>query len=70
MGAVFVVLDQPLVCDGLDLLQVGEQMCIEHFGAVRSVETLDKGVLVGLTRLDVSNRDAFGCGPFSERLGD
>jgi hypothetical protein len=69
-GAVFVVIGQPLGGDGLDLLEVGEQMCIEHFRAVRSVETLDKGVLIGLARLDVLNRDAFGRGPFGECLRD
>jgi len=70
MGTVFVVIDQPLVGDGLDLLQVGEQVCVEHFRAVRSVEALDKGVLIGLARLDVSNRDAFGGGPLCECLRD
>lgn len=70
MRTVFVVVDQPLVGDSLDLVQIGEQMCVEHFGSVRSVETLDEGILIRLARLDVAHCDAPGGGPFSEGLGD
>lgn len=58
MWAVLVVVDQPLVGNGLDLFQVGEQMSVEHFGSVRSVETLNEGILIRLAGLDVAHCDA------------
>lgn len=63
MRAVFVVIDEPTFSDCLDLLKVGEQICIEHFGAVGAIKALDKGVLIRLSRLDIADRNALGRGP-------
>jgi len=70
MRTVFVVIDEPTFSDCLDLLKVGEQMCIEHFGAVSAIEALDKGVLIRLSRLDIADRNALGRGPFSKGVGN
>lgn len=37
MRAVFVVIDQPSIGNRLDLLKVGEQMRIKHFGAISAI---------------------------------
>jgi len=47
MRSVFVVSGQPIVGDGLDLLDGVEQVGIEYLGAERPVEALDVGVLIG-----------------------
>lgn len=70
MRAIFVVIDEPTFSDCLDLLKVGEQMCIELFGAVSAIEALDKGVLIRLSRLDIADRNALGHGPFGKGVGD
>lgn len=70
MRAVFVVIDQPSIGNRLDLLKVGEQMRIKHFGALSAIEPLDKGVLIRLARLDIADRNAFGSSPFGKGLGD
>jgi len=49
--AVLVVIDQPSVGNCLNLLTVGEQMCIKRFSAISAIEPLDKGVLIRLSRL-------------------
>lgn len=69
MRAVFVVIDQPTIGNCLELLKVGEQMRIEHFGAISAIEPLDKGVLIRLARLDIADRNAFGSSPFDKGLG-
>ena len=70
MRAVFVIVDQPLISNGLDLFKVGEQMRIEHLGSIGSVKGLDEGILIWLAWLDISNGNAFGSSPLSERLRD
>ena len=66
MRSVLVVLGQPVVGDGLDLLDGIEQPGVEHFGPEGAVEALDVGVLVGLAGLDVVQRDAPALGPRDE----
>lgn len=70
MRAVFVVIDEPTFSDCLDVLKVGDQMCVEHFGAVCAIEALDKGVLIRLSRLDIAYRNALGRGPFGKGGGN
>lgn len=60
MRAVFVVIDEPSIGDCLELLELGDQMCIEHFGAIRAIEALHKGVWLGLPGWDIANQNAFG----------
>jgi hypothetical protein len=57
MRTALVVAEQPVLGDVLDLLNRLEQVRIEHFRAVGSVETFDVGVLVRLTRFDESQRN-------------
>jgi len=68
--AVFVVIDQPSVGNCLNLLEVGEQMCIKNFGAISAIEPLDEGILIGFARLDVADRNAFSRGPLGKGVGD
>lgn len=70
MQAVFVVVDQPSVSNDLDLFKVSKQMCIEHLSSVGPVKALDEGIWIWLARLDISDGNAFGSSPRSERLLD
>jgi hypothetical protein len=49
------------------LLDRVEHVRIEHFVAVRSVEALDVGVLIGLAGLDEAQFDALRLAPLGER---
>ena len=53
MRSVLVVLGQPVVGDGLNLLDGVEQIGIEHLGSECPVEALDVCVLVRLAGFDV-----------------
>lgn len=70
MWAVFVVIDQPLMRDRLDLFEVCEQVSIEHFRTVRAIEPFDKSILVGLARLDISDGNPFASRPLRKRSRD
>lgn len=70
MWAVLVVNDQRSIGNCLNLLEVGEQMCIKNFGAMSAIEPLDEGILIGFARLDIADRNAFGCGPLGKGVGD
>lgn len=58
MRPLVVVPTQPISGHVPDLLQVVEHKAVQHFGAVRSVESLDIGVLCGFLRLDVIEGNA------------
>jgi hypothetical protein len=66
MGSVFAVLTQPVLGDLAHLFHRSEQVGVQHLGAVCPVEPLDIGVLVGLARFDVVQRDALARGTFDE----
>lgn len=66
--AVFVVIDQPLFGDDLDLLQIGEQVRAEHFSAVRAVEALNEGILIRFSGTDITHGNLLGSGPFGDGL--
>lgn len=68
MGTVFVVIAQPPIRDGAHLLQRREQVGIKDLSAVRTVESFNKGILIGLARLNVSNVDSSVAGPVGKRL--
>lgn len=53
MGPFLIVTLQPFGTDLADLLQGFEHIGIEHFGPVRPIEALDKGILIRLPGLDV-----------------
>jgi len=67
MWAVFVVIDQPLIRDRLNLFDVCKQMGIQDFRPLGAVEPFDKSILVRLARLDITDRNTFTGGPFCER---
>lgn len=69
VGGNFVI-EQPSIGNRLDLLQVGERMSFEYFGAISALEPLDKDVLITLARLDLTDRDAFGSSPFGKGVGN
>jgi hypothetical protein len=63
-----VVSLEPLVGDLTHVLDRIEQVRRQHLLAVGAVEALDKGVLVGLTRLDEADLDALGLAPLGEGI--
>src|SRR5262252_3095159 len=69
MGPLGVVGLEPGLSDRADLFERFEEMGIEHLLAERSVEALDKGILIGLAGLDVAESDALGRAPPDKRLG-
>ncbi|MBB5885812.1 hypothetical protein GGR71_002891 [Xanthomonas sp. F1] len=68
MGSLFVVIDHPPVGGFANVVETGEQVPVEHFLAEGTIEALDEGVLVRLSRLDVLQCDAIGLEPAGERL--
>ena len=66
MRSDLVVALQPLVGDLLNIGERVEQVRRQHFFAKRPVESLDEGVLVGLTRLDEPDLDAVVLAPLGE----
>lgn len=54
----------------MNLLEVGEQVCIEYLGTISAIEALDEGVLIWLARLDIADRNAFCGSLFGKGLGD
>ena len=67
MWAVFVVINQPLIRDRLNLLDICKKVSIEDFRTVSAIEPFDKSILVRLARLDIPDRNAFAGRPFCER---
>ena len=58
MGPLGVVGREPRVGDLADLLEGVEEIGVEDLFPNAAVEPLDKGVLIGLPRLDMLDRDA------------
>ncbi len=54
MRSLLVVVANPIGADSPDLVQILEDVGIEYFLTVGTVESLDIGVLVRLTGLDVA----------------
>lgn len=52
MWSLFVVFESPPVGRFSDILQIAEQVLIEHLFSIGSIESFDKGVLVGFAALD------------------
>jgi hypothetical protein len=69
MGARFVVGPHPSIGDLPDLIQVLEEVGVQHLLAIGAVEAFDVRVLVRLPGLDVADLDAPGAAPVLERLG-
>ena len=57
MWALLVIFRDPQFSDFAHLLKRIEQVCVQHLLAVGAIESLDKGILVGLARLDVEQLD-------------
>jgi hypothetical protein len=68
MRPAFVVREQPLVGQGLDLAERLEDVGVEDLLAAGAVEAFDKGVLVRLAWLDVAQRDLLLLAPGGEAL--
>jgi len=68
MRPAFVVREQPLVGQRLDLAERLEDIRIENFLAVGAVEALDEGVLIRLAGLDVAQGDLLRVAPRGEDL--
>lgn len=64
MRSMVVVAVQPVGRHVTHLLQVVEDVAIEHLGTVGLVESFDIGVLRGLARLDMVKGNALGLRPF------
>ncbi len=54
---LLVIFWDPQFGDFAYLLEGIEQVCIQHLLAIGAIESLDKGVLVRLARLDVEQLD-------------
>ena len=68
MVSLLVVLEHPGPSHFPDLIQIPEQPSIEYLCAVGPVEAFDIGVLVWLSRLDVTDLDVVLLTPVYERL--
>ena len=68
MRPLLVVFDEPALGDLLHLLDRFEDVGVEHLGAVRAVEALDEGVLVGLAGLNEAQLDVPLAGPVDEGM--
>lgn len=68
--AVFVVINQPLFGDSLDLLQIGEQVRVEHFSTICTVEALNEDILIRFARLNITHGNPPRSGPLGEGLRD
>ncbi len=53
MGSCFVVVDHPPVGGFAHIVEAGEEIQVEHFLAERTIEALNEGILIWLSRLDV-----------------
>lgn len=70
MGSLLVVILDPIGTDAPDLVQILEEVGIEHFLTVGTAESFDVGILVGLTRLNISRLDPVAFAPTHKRLGN
>lgn len=70
MGATMVVAVPPVFGHSAHLVEAGEHVAVEHFGAEGLVEAFDVGVLGRLAGLDVDEFDATSTGPLLERCTD
>ena len=70
MGTFMVVAVSPVFGHAPHLVETGEDVAVEHLGAVGLVEAFDVGVLGGFARLDVDELDATILRPLLERRTD
>lgn len=71
MGPLIVVAMQPVCRRHVpDFLQGVKDIAVQHFGAIRPVESLVIGVLCWLARLNVIEGNALGLGPLGQRMGN
>ena len=68
MGSVFVVFHFPMADLLANLVEVSEQVEIEHFVSDTVVEAFDKGILIRLTAFDVIDEDTVLGAPTREDL--
>jgi len=66
MWTNLVVIDHPPMRCLTYVLKACEEVLVQHLLTERAVEALDEGVLVGLARLDVSQRHAAEFGPLDK----
>ncbi len=78
MGSCLVVVDHPPVGGFAHLVEAGEEIQVEHFLAERTIEALDEGILIWLSRWmycsatplvlsQLVNASPRNSGPLSER---
>ena len=69
MRPLLVVADEPPFGEGSDFRQRFEEIRVEHLGTIGAMEALDKGVLIGLARLDLAQRDPPPVTPVHKGVG-
>ncbi|WCE05185.1 hypothetical protein [Pseudoxanthomonas sp. JBR18] len=69
-GALVVISVSLVVNHAADFMQAGEDIRVQHVGAVGAVEVFDIGILGGIPRLDVQQLDALVLGPLFPRRTD
>ena len=70
MRSFFVVHSYPVFSDVTYLIEIGEQIRIQHFGSVGLVEAFYERILVRLSGLDVAQLHAIRVTPVHQRLRD
>ena len=68
MGPFFVVFPHPRRGDISHFIEGLKEVSVEHFAAIRPIESFDIGVLVWLPRLDVADVDLMLITPIDEGL--
>lgn len=53
MRPVFVIINQPLISDGLNLFKIGKKIRIKYLSPVSPIKAFDKGILIWLSWLDM-----------------
>ena len=69
MRTILVVAVDPFLSNFTNLLERFKDVGIEYFMAIGAVKAFNKGILLGLTRLDKLELDAFFCAPAGEDRG-
>lgn len=70
MWSFLVVFEHPPISGLPHMLERAESILVEQFFSICSIESLNVGVLIGLTRLDVLDRHAGVFGPAHKHLAE
>jgi len=68
--SLLVVLEHPRPAELSNFVERSEQPGVEHFFSIRSIESLEVGVLIGLAGLDVVDQDTVCLAPADEALAE